>query len=301
MGKKRGAPEDEGKASRKKHKVESAPGTAAKEEVEDKPVVNPHQDQVFRFMDLPGELRNRIYEYAAEYAYRCFPPIFARKKNIKPRRAPTEHTALRLPHIGLTQANSQMRSEFRPMWLSTHKIPLAAMESYLKAFFPPAKSKASPEARERLNGQFSTSNALRVWIRKSEINDVDITKLIRHALRFPDASITFHALSDGEPEILASLQDLLSNKTDRWINGLRGKKIKQVRLHFIPGRSPCLEVQVNDRFATKWMREDWMNKWMAPGTTTSQWDRQKPEGYDESLGLGEVAKVWRITFVVAYS
>jgi hypothetical protein len=50
VGKKRGADEGEGKATRKRLKS----GTAIKEEAKKETVIKTRQDQVFRFMDLPG-------------------------------------------------------------------------------------------------------------------------------------------------------------------------------------------------------------------------------------------------------
>jgi hypothetical protein len=196
---------------------------------------------------------------------------------------PPKDPAPLLPYIGLTQSCSVLRSEFRPAWLSTHKIPLRVLTAYLKAFFPCPDPRASLEAQKRLASQTSTAGSLRVWIRKSELANVDITRLIRHAVRLPGCRITMHALPDVPTLVLDCLQVLVTNKTNRWISGIRNYKITQVRLVNL-----VVRIVVAERCAPRWMRP------LLPTISA-------PDGYTQGLGLVELEKGWTIHYGVDYS
>jgi hypothetical protein len=192
--------------------------------------------------------------------------------------------------MGLTQACSQLRSEFRPTWLSTHKIPLSALDTYLRTFYPHADPSASPEAQRRLDTQYSPSGSLRIWIRTSELADMNIIKLLKHGTRFPDFTFSVHALPDVSAKMLASIQALVVNKTARWVSGLHNNKISQVRLNPKGNlNAPAIRVVVRERYAVPWMKRLLANH------------RIVASGYTESLGLGEVEKVWDFEFGVDYS
>ncbi|KAH7382579.1 hypothetical protein DE146DRAFT_232264 [Phaeosphaeria sp. MPI-PUGE-AT-0046c] len=283
---------EDSQVQRKKRKVSSSAKVDlvnGQEETKDA-----HQGQVFRFMELPGEIRNRIYAHAEEYAHRCFPPIFPKDKSASRRDSSAGQflagdARLKLPHMGLTQANSQIRSEFRPAWLSTHNIPLFALPKYLKAFFPIIKSRTSPQVRKRLESQFSPSGSLRLWLRKSELVDVDIISILRHAARFPETTlIVAGSLFSIPPDKVASIQALVSNKTDEWINSVGKNKITQVRVIAKDRQDQWLHIVVKERFALEWMKPALMK------------EVDSPE-YLESLGLRDMAETWRITFGVEYS
>ncbi|KAH7063978.1 hypothetical protein BKA63DRAFT_428200, partial [Paraphoma chrysanthemicola] len=263
------------------------------------------QDGTFRFMDLPGELRNRIYEHAVEHTHRLFPPIFVKEKprarrgrsttschssfsssNTAPTGAP-----LAIPFIALTQTCTRLRSEFRPVWLATHKIPLCALDGYLKTFYPAVDPRISPEAQRRLETQFSPNASLRLWIRRGELGDVDIIRLLKHMTRFPNFKVTCQAFPDVDTVTLGSIQALIDNKNSSWISWIKNTTISQVRL-LMRGFSDAgrpVRVVIKERYAPQWMKP------------TLNADTHVPPGYVDNLGLGEVAKQWRIAFGVDYS
>jgi hypothetical protein len=175
--------------------------------------------------------------------------------------------------------------------LSTNKIPLCALDDYLKAFYPRIGPRAAPGFEKRLKSQYSTSGSLRIWLRKSELKCVDITRLIKHAIRFPDFTITVHSLPDMHADILSLLQTLMSNKMIRWVSAIKGNKISQARLESSPYlRGPRLfaRIVVKEKHATSWMRL------MAQGANAM------PTNYAETLGLGKETDVWKITFGIDY-
>lgn len=286
-------------------------------------VMNAAPDKVFRFMELPGgtytpnlaltkleelhanihqELRNRIYAHAEEYSHRCFPPLYPKKSKSKSqsttRSRSSRSSALSttnsepnlkpLPHIGLTQTNSLIRSEFRPAWLSTHKIPLSLLPTYLKAFYPPPKPNTSPSLQQKLDSQSRPNGSLRLLIRESEIPDIDIIPIIRHAARFPSFSLTCLGMPGVDAALLASIQGVLDNKTEAWTRDVREKRVTQLRL-MANGRSRArMRIVVKERWAEEWMKE---------GITKDDLAGE----YVRSRGLEGTAEFWRVAFGVEYT
>jgi hypothetical protein len=305
-GTKRGADDGVVKSSRKRQKTlqnsVQQPQALTKEEHLDR-----IKDQVFRFMDLPGgkrsnpstprthlmfaELRNKVYGYAAEYARRCFPPIY-REKKPKVGRGRSSSASIDisdpqvpprlLPYIGLTQACSLLRTEFRPTWLSTNKIPLCALEGYLKAFLPRPNPKASFEVQKRFKSQFDPSGSLRIWIRKDEIANADITRLVKLANKYSTYTITFHSMPNMSAALLTAMEALVNNKNALWVKYVKNNTISQVRFGTI-------RIVVKEEYAPSWMK--------AMGR--AQVDKQ--EEYLGRLDLSEVHKVMEISFGVDYS
>ncbi|KAE8871091.1 hypothetical protein PTNB73_02550 [Pyrenophora teres f. teres] len=192
------------------------------------------QDKVFRFLDLPGELRNRIYEVAIETSWRTFPLTHVKPKKIRGEELVERRLPLRpLPYIGLTQACSMIRNEFRPLWLSTHCFPLYVMDDYLKVFFPPPlrASQASEEVRKRIEGYYNPTGTLRLNINHNSLEDVDVQKLLWFQLRFPGYTITPTASCAEIPQnAVGIVSAVLNNKNPKWIKWLKRHVITQVRL-----------------------------------------------------------------------
>jgi hypothetical protein len=174
------------------------------------------------------------------------------------------------------------------MWLSTHMIPLFALSTYFTAFYPRASPHLSLALKNRLSGQHSASGSLRLWIRISELTDMDIVKLLKHTIRFPNSTVSVHALPDVDAAMLSSIHDLVANKADRWVNAIKGNKISGVLLNANHGQQIC-RIVVKEKYALPWMKA-------ALGTHESA-----PVGFLEGLGLLEVVKFWRIDFGVDYS
>ncbi|KAF2824257.1 hypothetical protein CC86DRAFT_354162 [Ophiobolus disseminans] len=304
MGTKRTVDNGQVRSSRKRQKTLQQILPELKPQTEQVQHETQTQDQVFRFMDLPGELRNRVYEYATEYTIRCFPPIFPKEKPTLRRSRSSGSPPLAnnsskdsprpIPYIGLTQSCSLLRSEFRPDWLCAHKIPLCAIDGYLKVFFPRPDPRASPEARKRFQTQFHPSGSLRVWVRKSEMSNVDITKVMKHVSRFPNYSFFFASYVDIRPSLLAAVEALVKNKNPTWTKWIKNNTISQIRL-MIGGPAgntlPYIRVVIKERHAPQWMRA--LPPTGVPPVNTAP--------FAEKLGLSEVQKVWSIVFGVDYS
>ncbi|EDU44165.1 hypothetical protein PtrSN002B_003802 [Pyrenophora tritici-repentis] len=194
------------------------------------------QNHVFRFMDLPGELRNRIYEFAIETSQRTFPLTHLKPKKTRGKKPEDPRPSVRpLPYIGLTQVCTTIRKEFRPLWLSTHRFPLFVLDDYLKVFFPtPLRaSQASDEVRKRIKSYYNPAGTLRLNLDHSSKEEMDIHKLLLFQLRFPDYTLTPTAWSglSGPPNAaMLVVSAVLNNKTPKWILWLKRRVITQVRL-----------------------------------------------------------------------
>ncbi|KAF1843582.1 uncharacterized protein K460DRAFT_290651, partial [Cucurbitaria berberidis CBS 394.84] len=263
--------------------------------------------QVFRFLDLPGELRNRVYEIAAEWSYRCFPHTHIRDKPPKRRGRSKSSSASSssaeesrhlpprpLPYIGLTQTCSLIRTEFRGLWLSSHRFPLFALDGYFKAFFPtppPASGPGpSPDThRKRFDSYFDPAGKLRLWIRNEDVTDTDILGLLKYKARFPQYTITpvAAAYTNVPEETVAFIAAIVNNSNPKWCWGIRDNVITQMRLIF-SGSSSNVRIVVKEKYAPQWMRP------------TLQPENNVPEGYLESLGLDKLTGC-RIVFAVDYT
>lgn len=163
------------------------------------------------------ELRNRIYRYASEMTYRTFPTsTFNRehqrrmlscrvsKKNLNP---------YDIPYLGLVQSCAQIRREFRPWWLEAHQIPLCNSLRYLHTFY-----------LRRLKSDtayYSSKGELRIFVRKSELDQRDLQPLVKHLLLFPNRKVTFNAVA-VEALKIEGLNLLLENQNPQWIRWIRG-------------------------------------------------------------------------------
>jgi hypothetical protein len=279
------------------------------------------RDQVFRFMDLPGgelprsilsyspchifpcpylnlqptspELRNRIYEYAADYSHSHFPHTYAKPAKRRSKRLPLtpdqedRRPPLQpLPYIGLSQSCTQIRTEFRPLWLSTHRFPLSVVPSYIQVFFPTPlqPSRTTDVVRKRIAGYADPVGSLRIWVTKESLIDIDIRQLLRHLIRFPVFTFTLAPLN-VDPGIVAQIELLLNNKSKKWTNMLSRNAITQVRLRKeSPRYNKPLHVVVKELYAEDWMRKVGMRyhgAWLA--------------------GVGMSGIGWSVSFGVDYS
>ncbi|KAH6612024.1 hypothetical protein C7974DRAFT_89887 [Boeremia exigua] len=218
----------------------------------------------FRFLDLPAELRNRIYDYATENASSNSPTL--RPKSKKPiKRAVSESTLLStneaeperrviIPYLALTQTCRQIRDEFRPMWLSTPKIPLCLMVTYLKAFFPGRLPKAM-----RLEKPVLDTYSLRAIVRRDDLDPhamYDATRLLKHKARFPKCAITLQSLPYYSDSTLRKMERLINHDNSTWRQALLRGSISQIRLG-VPHIGPEIiltDIVMKERFAEPWMK-----------------------------------------------
>ena len=179
---------------------------------------------------IQSELRNHIYEIAADSSRRTFPPTYLKPKKSRSRDSEGRRLPLRpLPYIRLTQVCSSIRKEFRPLWLSTHCFPLYVMDGYLRVFFPPPLR--ASQVSERSKNYRDPVGTLRLWINHDSLDAVDIQKLLRFQLRFPGYTITpTPACSRIPKEAVNIISAILNNKNPKWIKWLKQHVITQVRL-----------------------------------------------------------------------
>jgi hypothetical protein len=194
-----------------------------------------------------------------------------------------------IPYMGLAQSCALIRTEFRPMWLSCHRVPLYSFDVYLKAFFP--TQKPDRELHGKIPPYGNSGGSLRVWIRNAEMTDHDIHKLLKHKMRFMDCAIQFQGQPDVDERILQGLQCIVDNKNSTWIKWLKGNVIKQVRVgfpEFVGGR-PWMRFVIKERYATRWMRE------------TSVQDAVRVKASLKDFGLAEVNMTFNVSSGVDYS
>ena len=248
-----------------------------------------------------SELRNRIYEMAINSIDGRIAPTWPRGKPSKRKRSKPSSTSpqddgdryqmkMPIPYLGLTQVCSLIRTEFRPMWLNTHRFPLFAVDPYLKTFFPlPTPS----TDRKRLDSYNDPSGTLHIIIRNNDLADTDILKLLKHKARYP--SYNFRPIpapheTVDEPTI-SSIAALINNTSPAWIKWIKGNVVTQFRLKcnwrgYADAGKP-LRVVIKERHAPAWMKP------------TLNADKHVPPGYLEKLGLSLVTG-WKVWFGVDY-
>lgn len=202
------------------------------------------------------ELRNRVYEYAVEWAGRCFPHTWPKPKKYALRNPPSgnEHGWVApkpLPFIGLTQTCTLIRTEFRPLWLTTHRFPLHVLNSYFKVFFPPPlrASQASDQARKRIESYNNPAGTLRLYINKDSFSNVDIMPVLKFRVRFPQYTIV---PVSADPYVgsglLLYLRFLINNTNPIWIRNVERHLITQVRLQ--PRNLQLLRIVVKESYVS---------------------------------------------------
>ncbi|KAI4623195.1 hypothetical protein J4E83_004587 [Alternaria metachromatica] len=227
-------------------------------------VVNP--DQVFRFMDLPGAIEEK---------------------------APAITQAKPLPYIGLTQVCSLIRTEFRPLWLSTHQFPLFALDGYFKAFFPVLRggSRLSEDVRKRIKGYSKTTGTLRLWIRMDCLKRVDVLPLLKFRHRFPEYIITPKAAQPNVEKLtMDSFTALMNTDNATWVSYIKQHRVTQVKLQIsryeVRSSNLPMRIVLKEKYALDWMGSGFVR---LPHVV---------EEYKEFLGLDPS---WGVTFAVDYS
>ena len=199
-----------------------------------------------------------------------------------------------LPYLGLTQVCSLIRTEFRPLWLSTHRLPLFGLEGYFKVFFPVLRGslRLSKDIQKRIKSYSSDAGTLRIWIRMNCLRRADILSLLKFRLRFPAYTITFDPGHPGiQSQTLSSLNALMNNANATWVKHLQQNRITQVRLVFdyYPYQTfnLVMRIVVKEMYAPSWMTGSYARRPL------------DIEEYKRQLGLDN--PVWHVSFGVSYS
>ncbi|KAI8931164.1 hypothetical protein NX059_011517 [Plenodomus lindquistii] len=198
-----------------------------------------------------------------------------------------------LPYLPLTQICQIIRQEFRPLWLSTNCFPFFALEGYIKTFYPSTLRKLSEEAKARFDKSFNPAGTLRVYVGKDRIASIDILRLLKLKLRFPDFTITpvlFPLIKDDAT--IAALTLLFNNSAAKWVRWIESRKIKQVRVEMMYNDyAGSVHIVVGERWAEPWMKVLTPSQGMLQGGRMGQ--------MREELGLGKLE--WTLSFGVDYS
>jgi hypothetical protein len=202
------------------------------------------------------EIRNHIYQYAAEYSYRHWPyiskPASEREVVTGDRKGYTT-----LPYMALTHTCRKIRLDFRPMWLSAHQIPFEVMLSYLRAFFPcysPKKRRSAPQ-----NSSFAVAETgrLRVWARMGRIDFRNFMRLLRHRVQYPKHTITCHAITSTDSSALQWLEQIINNTNPVWMQWIRANKMHRVEIggnsYESWSASKTLHISMKHPYAESWM------------------------------------------------
>ncbi|KAK3208917.1 hypothetical protein GRF29_69g138603 [Pseudopithomyces chartarum] len=165
---------------------------------------------IFPFLELPGEIRNKIYGIIIRTTRREFPTSSFSKEHQPGRRTTRprlEHKAP-IPYLNLIHSCRQIRAEFRPLWMKTHQITLGNAHKYIRTFFPPRPKKDIQ--------YYNVRGHLKVYIRFDDIEGRDILPLIKQSFNFPKRKIE---LTHG-PSVQASwvdgLKRLIRNRNPEW-------------------------------------------------------------------------------------
>jgi hypothetical protein len=197
---------------------------------------------------------------ALEWCTRCFPHTWPKnKKKSKQISSAEEESKIvwppskPLPFLGLTQVCTVIRTEFRPLWLSTHRFPLFVLDGYFKAFFPaPLPKSANADLRKRVEKYHDPAGTLRLWISDETMLNADIIKLLKFKIRFPAYTIT---PTFSQPDMIADLAFLTTiiNCTNpRWIKWIQSNTIQQVRVGHC--RKEGCRFVVKEKYASLWMK-----------------------------------------------
>lgn len=189
----------------------------------------------------------------------------------------------RIPFISLTQTCRQIRSEFLPLWVQSHRPDLYELPKYLSLFFrKPAKKDV-----QQYEAYFQRAGELNILLSVERLGhtEPDVLRLLKLKADLPDYTVSFHSLP--MPILKHNLDYLVNNQNPEWLRWIRGNRISQVRIGSGITRWN-FHIVVNERWA-----EQWMKPWFQGGTA-------KKDEFCEKLGLGKKKKALKIDFSVCY-
>ncbi|OAL48044.1 hypothetical protein IQ07DRAFT_656487 [Pyrenochaeta sp. DS3sAY3a] len=200
-----------------------------------KPITEPPKK--LSLLSLSPELRNCIYSHAAhEPLFFTYPQNGKathkrqfEKDPLNPRKKLTT-----IPFLGLTQTCILLRTEFRPLWLATHRVAFSCIPGYMRAFYPDDITSVMPShILTRLESFHDTRCILQLWFRIDDLNDGSIMPLLKFRVRYPETKIMINNgdAGDLDPQnhigYLTWFLNTSGEELDSWI---RRKGIMDVRL-----------------------------------------------------------------------
>jgi hypothetical protein len=151
-------------------------------------------------------------------------------------------------------------------------------------------------AKARLASQFNPDSMLTLWIRETELDNYDWTKVFKHMVRFPNRVVGALALPSKKENSPMSLHNLLAlnefinNKNAVFLHGIRRNKI--VRIDSFANRNNRTPIEFRISLKCGYGQE-----WMYAKVP----DLQKRKQLWKDMGLREVARDCMIEYRIAYT
>ncbi|KAF2008011.1 hypothetical protein P154DRAFT_558342 [Amniculicola lignicola CBS 123094] len=239
-------------------------------------VRDPH---VFRFLDLPGELRNKIYNYTLDHVQQAV--IRHRPKVSALRRS--ANWVSRRPMSGLLEVCRLIRQEFRPTYLRKQEfgIDYMSISAYIRTFYPEGVAGDSCRAG-------NMTLAVPDVITRKELKDgVDLWPLIENWANGWQIQAGFgryfshgySAVTDGEAKDLYRLLGRkvqvgrkVSSMNPVWKVVIRNRQLASVIVRrYDDHRRPYIHIAFKIQY-----KEDWMT--VTPQVPSAEWCLER--GFD---------------------
>ncbi|KAF2475578.1 uncharacterized protein BDR25DRAFT_382647 [Lindgomyces ingoldianus] len=257
----------------------------------------PPPNKPFRFLDLPGEIRNRIYHYTTLHRRQALLVHLPRRATLRRRQKPRPSSR---SWVGLTQVCSQIRHEYRPIYLLSQEVglDLTNTQEYLDTFYH--ASLGLPEDRvgnvtiavgdvvqeaEKVEKGINIRPLLDMWANSHRI-EAGFGRYMR---------VSYVPEVDGEAKDLYRLfgRQVLENRkcsvmNRMWRKVLREGQLAAVRIHRKPkdGTDPFLHILFKPEFGPEWMRGDGRG---VPESWLEQFGFDQMEHFDVKVGVLPVA------------
>jgi hypothetical protein len=188
------------------------------------------------------------------------------------------------PFLGLSQANSTIRAEFRPWWMSGHCTTLSQLNGYLAVFWrhPPLKD------RVRFEAYFNPACKLRIMVRDTDLLNGDLLRLVKLKRKHPDLEVVFERTPLVQEAQIEGLARFVNNSTPKWLKLIRASGITSIIVwkYRFGGLNPPYQVQFRLTF-----KEKYSENWMKPPFGVIA-----PEKFLEDFGLNGLLLQCRVNY-----
>ncbi|KAH7130376.1 hypothetical protein B0J11DRAFT_566412 [Dendryphion nanum] len=226
-------------------------------------------EKPFPFLKLPGELRNRVYDYCVSTPQQALLQLLPRRHSLRSCQSPEKISKQHRKFTGLTQVCRQLRWEFRPLYMLAQEIGLdfTKINEYLNTFYPPG----TPENSRAGNITVAISGRVTPFERRPEGVDVCLMLDVWANSWRIEAGFgryycpTYEPAGDGEAKDLYRLfgrmvlPDRKCTTMNRdWRGVLRGRWLAAVRVHRAPKLQdrPFIHCLYKPEFKEHWMNAE---------------------------------------------
>ncbi|KAI4636340.1 hypothetical protein J4E83_001294 [Alternaria metachromatica] len=203
-----------------------------------------------QFLELPAEIRNRIYHFAEEGVYDddddLIRPLLLKRSKVASDSTSVPHLLSTLRYRALTQVCKQIRTEYRPMWLRQSRfcVELPTLAHFISAYYPKVADYQNAPKLLLISwdhGQLGDELEEGYGGDEESMEDVltNITLLARLRAHCPTFTVNFasrQVLEDDVPNVaygyLDALDAFLANTNENWLKMLRSTTILQPRVEF---------------------------------------------------------------------